>query len=68
MVSQVEPRDSDFGFSREPAQRFGELLPEMREGGAQRGAGDLNQSIIRRVHLQDQEDCAGNRQRGDEQA
>src|SRR5215510_1196972 len=40
----------------------------MREGGVQRSAGDLNESRVGRVHLQDQEDRARNRQRGGEQA
>ena len=31
----------------------------MREGGAQRGAGNLNQSGVWPVHLQDQENGAG---------
>src|SRR5262249_60537072 len=44
------------------------LLAEMREGGVQRSAGDLNESRVGRVHLQDQEDRARNRQRGGEQA
>jgi hypothetical protein len=48
--------------------RHSVLLSEMREGGAQRGAGDCNHSIVGRVHLQDQEDCTRDRQRGDEQA
>jgi hypothetical protein len=55
----------DFG-PIDSAAFFSVLLPEMREGSAQRGAGELNQSSVRRVHFQDQEDCTGNRQRGDE--
>jgi len=38
------------------------LFAEMRERKAQRGARDLNQSAERRVHLQNQEDCASNGQ------
>src|SRR5262249_7326464 len=40
----------------------------MRKGGVQRSAGDLNESRVGPVHLQDQEDRARNRQRGGEQA
>src|SRR5262249_1330535 len=42
------------------------LLAELTEGGLQRGAGDRNHSCVRRVHSQNQENGAGNRQRGDE--
>src|SRR5215813_4485237 len=44
------------------------LLAEVRDGRTQRSFGDLDQSLIGRVHLQDQEDGPGHRQRGDEQA
>jgi hypothetical protein len=39
-----------------PLEAFRPLLAEMRQGVAQRSAGELHQSLERRVHLQDQED------------
>ncbi len=39
----------------------------MQQNGAQRSVGDLNHPPVGRVHFQDQEDCARNRQRSDEQ-
>ncbi len=44
------------------ASASGLLLAEMREGVAQGSAGDLNQPLERRVHLQDQKDRSSNRQ------
>ena len=61
------PLDPDPRYST-PGTRHSVLLSEMCESGAQRGAGDCNHSTVGRVHLQDQENCTGNRQRGDEQA
>ena len=39
----------------------------MSKGGAKRGTRDMNYTRVRRVHLHDQEDRAGNRKRGDQQ-
>jgi hypothetical protein len=36
------------------------LLTEVSECGAKRSRGHVNQPLVRRVHLQDQEDRAGN--------
>jgi hypothetical protein len=45
----------------EPLGASRPLLAEMRQSVAQRSAGDLHQSLERRVHFQDQEDRTGNR-------
>ena len=44
------------------------LLAELRESSAQRRAGDLDHSCVRRVHFQDQKDRARNRHCSDEEA
>src|SRR5262245_49441853 len=54
-------------FSHLESQYYG-LPSEIRENGAHRHVRDLNQSHVRRVHFQDQENRTRNRQRGEKQA
>ena len=66
--SRAKTRREIIGSRCKELAAFRALLAEMREDGAQGRAGNLNQSTVRRVHFKDEEDRAGNRKRGDEQA
>ena len=57
-AGQRQPAGADFGEGAWSSEAFPPLLAEMRQGVAQRRAGDLHQSLERRVHRQDQEDRA----------
>jgi hypothetical protein len=55
-AGQRQPAGADFGEGAWSSEAFRPLLAEMRQGVAQRRAGDLHHSLERRVHRQDQED------------
>src|SRR5579862_8942003 len=66
-LARRAPRGQREGSPHGLWQRLRALAAEMRKSDAQRGARDPYQSPIRRVHIEDQEDRAGNRKPSDKE-